>query len=125
MGFLSAVNAKNPECRPWDYSPGMGGRDQGSSRVCAKNINGYNFVDACVPDSYTCDPLHMDFEDQVKCTLKETEPWRTDLPSFDIARDPKECHTGNVTDYNGYKICTGRLQGESCSTDKDCNAGLF
>jgi len=121
----AAVKENNTVCRPWIYVPGMGGKEEGSSRVCARNVNGMVYVDACIPDSYTCDVSYFFYEDQVKCSLKEVEPWRTDLPSHDIARNPQECHSGNVTEFRGYKICTGRTQGDNCLIDKDCEAGLF
>jgi hypothetical protein len=127
VGFFAAVKGEAIRCQRPMYSSGMGGKAEGTLRYCAKSSKDpyMYYVDACVPASYTCD-IPVDFQGYgAFCTLKETEPWRTDLPSFDIARDPKECHTGNVTDYNGYKICTGRHQGEGCSTDKDCNAGSF
>ena len=114
----------NSGCLVWDCKSDLGKNKMKEDRVCYTQQDSKNLVNACEPENYFCDVLNS-FGSDIYCSHFDSAPRRNNFPPGDICTGNHQCFTGNCTFSNGVGVCQGLAKNEICTTDRECNAGLF
>ena len=127
LKYATASNITS-ECKAWDCLSGIGGSDQGSSRMCARLSSDPNNtifgVESCQPETYLCNADET-LTSNVTCTNYTAWPWKNDMPAGDSCTTNEECFMNLCNDTGSTKTCVGREQNATCSDDRECNPGLY